>query len=212
VAVGLTEYATGKYGWLKNRKPRPPLNQLILSIFYHVTSVRRATRALNELKRAFVDWNEVRVSHPAEVAGVLSSAPWAMEGAERLVWLLRELYEVHNRTNLDFLAELTPAQARTCLKRLSTVPRDVADEVLLLSLDVPVLPCSAAAARMSHRLGLLPDDRATVKNQRALAKAFEDDAYAPVHLFFCDYADKLCLPEEPLCERCPLGRMCVTRR
>ena len=36
----------------------------------------------------------------------------------RVVWLLREVYDLHNRTNLDFLSELTPAQARSCLTSL----------------------------------------------------------------------------------------------
>jgi len=204
----LTECATRKYGELKNRKPRSPVNQLALSVFYHVTSVRRATRALSELKRRFVDWNDVRISHPAEVAAALSSARWALEGAERLVWLLRELYEVYNQANLDFLAELTPTQARSCLKRLTMVQRDLADEVLLLSLRVPLLPCSSAAARMCYRLGLLDNDRPSLRNQRALASMFEEKYYPSLHLFFCDHAEKICLPEEPLCDRCPMERTC----
>ena len=204
----LVQLAIRKHGELRNRKTRSPLNQLVLSLFCHVTSVRRATRALRELKRHFADWNEVRVSHPVEVASVLSSATWAQEGAERLVWMLRELYDTHNRTNLDFLGELTPTQARSCLKRLPMVRRDLADEVLLLSLGVPVLPCSAATARMCCRLGLLQDDRPTVKNQRKLAKMFDEACFASLLLFFCDYAEKVCLPDEPLCNRCPIARTC----
>jgi hypothetical protein len=46
VTARLTQCAGRKYGDLRNRKARSPLNQLALSIFYHVTSVRRATRAL----------------------------------------------------------------------------------------------------------------------------------------------------------------------
>lgn len=212
VVSRLAQCATRRYGELKNRKARSPMNQLALSIFYHVTSVRRATRALNELKRGFVDWNDVRISHPAEVAACLSSSPWAQEGAEQLVWLLRELYEVYNQTNLDFLAELTPTQARSCLKRLTMVQRDMADEVLLLSLDVPVLPFSASVARMCHRLGLLESNRPSTKNQKALAKMFDEAHYASLHLFFCDHAEKVCLPDEPLCPRCPMARACPTAR
>jgi endonuclease III len=207
-AERLFSQAVARYGELKNRKSRPPLNQLVLSIFYHLTSVRRATRALRELKRAFVDWNEVRVSHPTEVASVLSSAAWAHEGAERVVWLLREVYELHNRTNLDFLSELTPAQARSCLTSLPMVPPRVADEVLLLSLGVAVLPCSEPAARMCCRLGLLDNARATLKNQRLLTKMFDGKHYPSLHFFFCDVAERFCLPEEPQCDQCPMSDHC----
>lgn len=207
-AAKLARCAVKRYGELKNRKARPPLNQLILSVFYHLTSIRRATRALSELKRAFVDWNEVRVSHPVEVAAALSSAPWALEGAERVVWLLRELYELYNRTNLDFLGELTPTQARSCLESLPMVRRDLADEVLLFSLGVPVLPCSSAAARMCCRIGLLDNERATLKNQRTLVKMFDEAYYPALHMFFCDYAEGICSSDEPACRECPLVRDC----
>jgi endonuclease-3 len=207
-AARLIRVAIDKHGELKNRKERPPLDQLVLSVFYHLTSVRRATRALSELKHAFVDWNEVRVSHPAEVAAALSSASWAREGAERVVWLLGGLYQLYNRTNLNFLSELTPTQARSCLESLPLVRRELADEVLLLSLAVDVLPCSAAVGRMCHRLGLLDNPRPTLKNQRALAKTFDRAYFPTLHMFFCDYAEDVCLPEDPLCDRCPLAALC----
>ena len=211
-AARLVRQAVGKYGELKGRKVRPPLNQLVLSLMAHATSVRQATRALRALKRRFADWNEVRVSHPVEVAASISSARWAQEAAERLVWMLGEIYEAYNRAGLQFLSELTPAQARSCLVRLPMVHRDLADEVLLFSLGAPVLPLSEAAARMCYRLGLIDNDRPTLKNQRALAKLFDERQYASLHLFFCDHAGKLCRPEEPLCQRCPMRRHCPKHR
>ncbi len=193
---------------MRNRKPRPPLNQLILSTLYHLTSVRRATKALRDLKREFVDWNEVRISHTVEVSSVISSAGWSQEAAERIVWMLREVYQLHNRMDLDHLGELTPTQARSCLTSLPMVSRRLADEVLLLSLMAPVLPGSEASIRMCHRLELLDNERITLKNQRALAKLFEEDYYPPLHFFFCDVAESICLAEEPACDRCPMSEHC----
>jgi len=210
-AERLTRSALEKYGKLKSRKPRPPLEQLIMSVFCRCTSVGQATRALRELKRRFVDWNEVRVSHPAEVASGLPATRWARDGAEQVVWLLRDLYERYSCTDLTFLEELTPPQARSCLQSLPTVQRDMADEVLLLSLGVPVLPLSPAAAQMCYRLGFLENDRPTLKNQRALSKLFDPRYYASLHLFFCDHAQKLCTNEEPLCGQCPMKRHCKAR-
>lgn len=205
-AEALVKRAVEKHGEMKNRKCRPPLNQLILSLLYRLTSVRRATRALRGLKKSFVDWNEVRITHPGEVATTISSAPWAQQAAEELVWLLRELHKEHNCMNLDFLHDLTSTQARTCLQGL--VSRDLADEVLLHSLRVPVLPCSEHTARMCHRLGLLADQRKTIKNQRRLAKRFDETYYAPLHLLLSDVAQSICLPGEPDCDHCPMQKTC----
>ena len=211
-AEKLTRCAVEKFGELRGRKPRPPLNQLILSVFYHLTSVRRATRALRQLKRTFVDWNEVRISHAVEVAEALSSAQWARVGAQRVLWLLRELNDAYHRTDLEFLRDLTPPQARSCLTSLPTVSRHLADEVLLLSLEAPVLPCPPAVTRLCHRFGLLEDDRSTLKNQKALQKVFGEDHYPSLHLFFCDFAEKLCLPDKPHCGECPLVKDCPSAK
>ena len=88
------------------------------------------------------------------------------------------------------------------------VSRNLADEVLLLSLGVPVLPCSAATTRMCYRLGLLQHSRPTLKNQRALGDMFDEKHYTALLLFFCDHADKLCTTDEPLCSECPLSKDC----
>jgi endonuclease III len=211
-AARIARYAVRKYGEQKGRKLRSPINQLVLSLFCHLTSVRQATRAYRQLARDFADWNEVRVSHPAEVAACISTAHWATEAAEQLVWLLSEVLEVYNTTDFEFLRELTPTQARSCLLRIPVVRRDAADEVLLMSLDVPVLPLGEAAARMCHRLGLLPDAKTTMKNQRALVKLFGEDCLVPLHMFFCDYAERYCLPDQPVCNKCPMNRNCPYRK
>ncbi|MCD6415150.1 MAG: hypothetical protein J7M08_00425 [Planctomycetes bacterium] len=211
-ADALTQCALECFGTLKGRKMRAPLNQLILSTFYHEVSVRRATRALRQLKRTFADWNEVRVSHPAEVASALSSAPWALHSSERIVWLLRELVRFHHRSDLDFLHDLTAQQARSCLECLPNVPRPLADEVLLLSLQEAVLPVSATTARTCYRMGILDNPRPTVANQKQLQELFDEQYYVPVHLFFCDRVEKCCLPEAPLCEECGLAPKCPSAR
>jgi len=211
-AQSLVRQAVKKYGAMKHRKNRPPLNELILNLLYRSTSVRRATRALRALKRDFVDWNELRISHPGEVAGRISSAPWARQAAERIIWLLRTVYEQYNRTGLEFLGELTPTQARSCMQSLPAVDRSLADAVLLMSLNVPVLPLSGDGARMCHRLGLLPNARPTIKNQNALTKLIDEDYYPCLSLFFCDIAEKVCLPDDPACRQCPMRRNCPSRQ
>ena len=208
-AEQLAQCALDEWGELKRRKLRPPLNQLILSTFAHLTSVRRATRGLRQLKRGFVDWNEIRITHPSEVAGALSSARWARLGAQRVVWVLRGLQETFHRMDLDFLAELNPAQARSCLTGLPAVPPYLADEVLLLSLDVPVLPCSPAAARMSWRLGLLANPQPTLENRLRLEGLFEKRYFVCTHLFLCDHAEQHCTVQAPACAECTLSEMCL---
>lgn len=204
----LAAHAVKKYGELRKRKVRPPLEQLLLSIFCQYASVRRATRALRQLKRNFVDWNEVRISSAGEVASVLSGAQWAVLSAERVKNVLADVFHTRNEVSLAPLAYLSPSQARAYLQSLPTVNRELADEVLMLSLRVPIFPCSADTVRMCHRLGLLPDARPTLKNQKILTEMFEPPLIPALHRLFCDSASTICRPEEPLCNKCIIARTC----
>ena len=209
----LVQAAVKKYGKLKTRKVRPALDQLVLSIFYRLTSVRRATRALRELKRSLVDWNELRVSSVEEVISHLSSAEWARVGARQIEEVVSRLFELRNEVSLEFLRdEMPPAQARRFLRELPGVDRELANEVLLLSLGVAVFPCSEQIARTCHRLGLLDSEQPLANNQRVLTKTFDPQYYAVLHRFLFDTASRYCLAESPLCSECVLREHCVSAR
>jgi endonuclease-3 len=208
IAAGLAEAAVAKYGELKRRKIRPPLDQLVQGLLWRHTSVRRGTRALRELRRAFVDWNEVRVSSVDEIRGAMSSADWAAVSATRIRKLLWGLLEVRNEVSLEVLNELNTTQARAFLQGLPEVNRDLADEVLLFSLNANLLPVGNHTARMSYRLGLIENDRSTLKNQRALMTLWDQALFPAVTLFFNDYAGSVCRYEKPRHEDCPMDPVC----
>jgi len=203
--------AVEKHGEMLHHKRRPPLNQLILGMLCHLTSVRRATRALRKLKHVFVDWNEARVSLPCEIAVAIASTDWALDAGQSIVWLMSEVHERHSRADLDFLIELTHTQARSCLLALPNVDRALADEVMLMSIDFPVMPLPSSSARMCYRLGLLESERATIKNQKALAKLLDEKHFAPIHLLLCDLGRWTCTPEEPKCKSCPMKKTCPSK-
>ncbi len=181
---------------------------MVQSILWRYTSVRRGTRALRELKRTFVDWNEVRVSPVPEVAGAMSTAPWAVTSAERIEKVLWSLFQTRNAVSLAILSDLTPTQARTFLQSLQEVSRDLADEVLLFSLQGALLPLSDEAARMCYRLGLIRNDRATLQNQKALMRLWEPGLYPGVALYFVDHARTLCRQDNPRHKDCPVNALC----
>lgn len=208
IAHKVASCARSKYGELKRRKVRPALDQLVLSLMCCYTSTRRATRALRQLQRAFVDWNEVRISPTLEVARAMASTEWADQSAERIRAVLQSLFEARNVVDLEFLSELTIPQARVFLQSLPGVGRDVADEVLLFSLAAEVLPLSAEAARVCHRMGLIPTDRATRANQKALMGYWEPDLYPALALYFGDEAKNTCREDKPRCSRCGAKSVC----
>jgi len=205
----LIRCAVEKYGELKARKVRPPLDQLILGVMYRHTSVRRATRALREMNRGFVDWNEVRISSVEEIVSHLSNAAWAWDSARQIKAILNALFEKMNELSLGSLGEqMTPTQMRSFLCGLPGVDRELANEVMMLSFNVPVFPCSEGIARMCYRLGVLDTESPSAKNQRFLTKLIAPQYYVPVHLFLTDCSGRTCLPEGPRCQECLVQQWC----
>lgn len=209
VARKLASRAKSRYGELKRRRSRPPLEQLILSILWRCTSTRRASRALKALEDTFVDWNEVRVSTVGEVAAVLSSSEWTAPCAERIIGVMRSLFDIHNMVSLDPLTELTPAQSRSFLQSLPGMGRDIADEVLLFSFQSEVLPLSEDTARLCYRLGLIRNERASQDSQKELMALWPPELYAPLTLFFIDHARGVCRFDKPRCKECSVKQDCI---
>jgi endonuclease III len=208
-AARLASVAKSRYGELRRRKVRPPLDQLIQSILWRYTSVRRGIRAFRELKRVFVDWNEVRVSPVVEIAEAISAAGWATASADDVRKALRNLFESRNVVSLDFLNDLSLAQVRSFLHGLPDLSRDVADEVLLFSLGADLLPLSEDAARMCSRLGLIGTRRATLQNQKDLMELWAPELYPAIALLFVDYAHGVCRESKPRHKDCPLNSVCL---
>jgi endonuclease III len=209
-AEAVSSVAVEECGELKSRKIRPPLDQLALSIFFRETSYRRSIRALRQLNRNFVDWNEVRISPEEEVVDRLSSsASWAWESARSILELLHSLYEKQNHLSLRRLIDdRTTTQARRFLRDLPPVDREMANEVLMLSFDLPLFPCPGKIARLTHRVGLLDDGRPLARNQRRLTDLFDSEYYPALHRFLLNSAGKHCTGDDPDCNRCKLEKVC----
>lgn len=209
VAKKLASRVKAKYGEMKRRKLKPPLDQLVLSLICHHASARRATGALRQFQRLFVNWNEVRVSPLAEVAHCMSGAAWAAAAAKTISSVLDGLFATRNALDLQFLQEeLTTAQARTFLQSLPAVGRHVADEVLLMSLQVDVLPLSDEGARLCCRLGLTGNERPTLANQKTLMAYWDPALYAGLTLYFSDEPKSICRLEAPRCSQCGMKSVC----
>lgn len=208
VAKKIEKVVQDKYGEPKRRKVRPAIDHMVQSILWRYTSVRRGTRALRQLKRTVVDWNEVRVSPVVEIASTMANTDWAEIAAQHIKKVLESIFELRNVVDLEFLHELTTAQARAFLQSIHEVPRDLADEVLLFGLEADLLPVGDDTARMCFRLGLIKNNRATLKNQKALMKLWSPEYYVGVTLFFHDHAAEVCLPVDPAHSDCPLKRLC----
>lgn len=199
-----------KYGTQIPAPAEEPIDTLVLTILEGSDVTRsRAQKALHAIQKAFVDWNEVRVSPVAEIAGVIGAAgDCAYDKAAAIRAALNDICRSKHKLSLLFLREESRSNARQYLSSLAGVDRRASTAVMLICLDVPVLPLDDAAATFFHRLGLLDTDRPTQKARMQLENLLGKEALPAVHMYVAEEARTTCREDSPDCASCLLRLEC----
>jgi len=200
-----------KYGAQMPAHAEEPIDTLVLAILEGSDVARsRARKALNAIQKAFVDWNEVRVSPVAEIAGVIGAAgDSAYDKAASIRAALNDICRSKHKLSLVFLREESRTNARQYLNSLAGVDRRVSTAVMLLCLDVPVLPLDDPAARFFQRLGLLDADRPTQKARMQIENLLGKESLAALYMYVTEEARATCKEDSPDCASCLLRLECT---
>ncbi len=122
-------------------QPTDPLEQLLFAFLLWETTLRQADQAYNRLKRRIVDYNDLRVSDPTEIAQAIGERYSRIdERALRLRSVLREIYLREHGMSLESLKEMSKRDARTYLDSLTGMVPFVSASVVLLSLGGHAVP------------------------------------------------------------------------
>jgi len=135
-----------------------------------------ADRALRLLRTEFVDWNEVRISRPSELARLLAGSgkgsvqrKWH-ERAKRLRDVIDQVYNDKNDPSFEFLLELKPKEQYEFLAELDDLgAHNAAALVQWLSDSDLFAHVPPSMARAAQRLGLV-DSAAATRVRKELAE------------------------------------------
>jgi hypothetical protein len=110
-----------------------PTTRLVVGFLQWNATTRQAENALQRLMGEVVDNNDLRVTHPAEVAGILGPRyPRAEERAARLRDALQAVYQREHATSLDALAGKAKKDVRAYLDSLPGIVPYVSAYVMLV--------------------------------------------------------------------------------
>lgn len=128
-----------------NPPPSPdvndPLEVLVMSFLMWETTSERAAAGYEALMNQVVDLNDLRVSMPHEVAEWLGpDYPRALDRAQRLRAVLRDIYLREHAVSLDKLRNLGKREARKYLESLDGIPPYVAARVTLICFGAHAVP------------------------------------------------------------------------
>lgn len=202
-----------KFAAPEPHEPRPVLEEVVYAILREGTTTADADRAYDGLRKAFIDWNEIRVSTVQEVADALRPMPGAGGRAKRIIGLLQKVFEERYAFTLDDLDKKGLKQAA---KQLSRYKEDVNDFtvawVVQRTLGGHAVPLDGPTLRVLGRLGVVeeaePDDlesvRASIEHVVPKARDAEFTELMSLH------AKELCVDGTPNCPACPLKGDCPT--
>lgn len=132
---------------VKDAEPDPELasldmlDEFVLSFLLWEASETDARRALNRLKEAFSDFNELRVCYTDEIADVLGARyPRAPERADRLKASLNDVFNREHAVSFEKAAAMNKRQARQYLDSLEGITPYVSARHFLVAMGGHAVP------------------------------------------------------------------------
>ena len=125
----------------EHASPRDPIAVLIFSYLLWESTTKQADDAMRKVMGAIVDFNELRVSLPNEIAGLIGARyPLAIERAQRLKLSLQSIYLDQHAVSLDHLAEKGKRESKAFMEGLEGIPPYVSARVLQRCFGVHLIP------------------------------------------------------------------------
>lgn len=133
-----------------------PVEAVICGIISERMNETAAQRALREITRAFVDWNDLRVSRVEEIAEALGKdSVTSRATAAALTSVLRGIFDEHHKISLQALKKLGKKPARQDLEKIEGISRFAVDYCLLTALDAHAIPMTEPMCDYLKRNGII---------------------------------------------------------
>lgn len=189
-----------------------PLDDLILAILSQKTGDTNSCRAFQTLRQVLPTWEQAHRAPESAVAEAIGSAGLAQYKAARIKAILRQIYRVQGHFDLTFLRDVSVEEATAFLGRLNGISSKTVARLLLVSLGKPVFPVDAHIRRVACRLGLVSPTLTPKKIQAALQSMVPPPLFFSMQVNLEQLGQKTCKMPTPLCDDCPLSKLCPSAR
>jgi endonuclease III len=210
---------------LKKITPRQPLPKpvkdanllehgMICVLLRHIPQ-ERAESVIATLKKAYPDWNELRVAQAQEIAAEMlskgrkasrESIQGALSQARDVRDYLQEVFQRTHSLDLEFLREDLTASGKLVMQ-MPFLGLPAATYLLWLASDKQ-LPVHGALVRVLDRLGLIARTASMKKARDVIDPLVPDGEVLEFVAAFGEVADRWCDARKPLCHECVLVEDC----
>lgn len=210
---------------LKKIAPRAPLpkplkdatllEQGMLVVLVRHMSQDKAESVLAKLRKAYPDWNEMRVAQSQEIAAQIVNgtrhatrdecAPFVTAARAAREWM-QEVYQKTHGFDLEFMRE-DAAAAGKLVTQMPFLGLSGGSFLLWLA-SGKQLPVHNALVRVLDRLGLIARTTSPKKARDVIEPLVPEGEDLSFTTVFGEVADRWCLPVKPICQECPLVDDC----
>lgn len=152
-----------------------PITQLILGVLSRDTPEAKACEGLERLRGTVVDYNELRVIPPIELAGVLNEFPDARLKCEDISRALNSIFAQEHTVSLDRLTTLSRKDALARLESIDGLEPYTRARIRLLGLRQHAIPLDEAMWACARADGII-DARCSLREaQQFLERQISED-------------------------------------
>lgn len=158
--------------------------------------------------RATPLWSAVEFAELDELTDVIRPGGLANQKAPRIQASLRHVREERGDYSLEFLGELSPAEALAWLTAIPGVGRKTASVVLLFSFGMPLIPVDRHVERVAMRIGLVRPKVDVLAAHDYMAALIPPERSYEAHVSFITHGRETCHAQRPACGRCAIAYRC----
>lgn len=133
------------------------LEHLLVGVLQQDTSFGNAIEAYRRIKTAFFDFNELRVSHPRELEGLLEGIPNREEKSRRILQILQFIFETTYLFDLESMRRKPLKQAQKQLSKIAGTNEFAVAATVQRSLGGHAIPLDQRTCALLAKLGLAND-------------------------------------------------------
>ncbi|MHC4713387.1 MAG: hypothetical protein ACYTAN_08985 [Planctomycetota bacterium] len=185
---------------------------LLLAMIARGCAVTAAREAYAGLKESFVDWNELRVTRPAQISFYLQGIKNGREKAQIIADVLGSIFEGTHDLGLAFLVEASAQEAKDYLTGLSGLDEQTVTEVILSGGRFFHMSADTDVVRVARRLGLIGRNTTPGGFERDVVELLGQEKAYQLTFLLKELSETICTVHGQRCDECVLAKVCPARR
>lgn len=185
-----------------------PLDGLVLTVLSQNTNDKNRDVAFTNLKAKFPDWQSVVEAGAESLESVIRTAGLAHTKAQRIITILQKVRDDFGEYSLKGLAALPRPKIEAYLRPLPGVGAKTVACVLLFDLKLKAFPVDTHVARVSRRVGLVPEKFSPEEICAEFERVVPESRCLGGHVNMIAHGRAVCHSQRPECGRCVLSKIC----